>query len=258
MHGRTIDLAISTQRLTKRYRTLVAVESLDLEVGRGEVFGFLGPNGAGKTTTIRMLTGLLLPSSGTATVAGFDVVEQPLEVKRRVGYMAENPFLYEKLTGREFLRFVADLHSVDPTASRERAQRLLALFELADKADASIDSYSRGMRQKLALSASLMHEPEILFLDEPTSGMDPRSARTVKDMLTGLARRGRTVLVSTHILEIAQHMCDRVGIIANGRLLATGTLDELRGGRDASLEDIVLELTGGPEAEELAAFLGDG
>jgi ABC-2 type transport system ATP-binding protein len=204
-------------------------------VSAGEVFGFLGPNGAGKTTTIRMLTGLVRPTSGSAVVAGFDVAREPQQVKRRVGYLAETPYLYGKLSGREFLAFMAGLYEVPPTLARQRSERLLSLFELADKADDLVDTYSHGMRQKLALAGAMLHEPPVLFLDEPTSGLDPRSARLVKDL-------------------------HRVGIIDHGHVVATGTLDELRhqAQREAySLEDIFLQLTGGAEERELAPYLRD-
>ena len=253
-------VAIETDALTKRFGSVEAVAGIHLRVRRGEVFGFLGPNGAGKSTTIRMLVGLIRPTSGRARVAGYDVVETPVEVKRRIGYLSENPYAYEKLTGREFLSFIGDLYGTDTTVAAERAARLFDLLELEDKQDELVEGYSRGMRQKLGLAAALLHEPEVLFLDEPTSGLDPRSARVVKDLLRELARRGRTIFFSTHVLEIAQNMCDRVGIIDRGRLVAVGTLDELRaaeGTTDASLEDIFLELTGGPEAVELAEFLGE-
>jgi ABC-2 type transport system ATP-binding protein len=252
------NAAISTRGLTKEFDGTAAVSALDLDVRRGEIFGFLGPNGAGKSTTIRMLTCLIRPTTGSARVAGFDVVEQAMDVKRRIGYLAENPYAYPKLTGNEFLTFIADLYGIDRTQAKDRGARLLDLLDLDKDAGRVIDGYSRGMQQKLGLAAALIHEPEILFLDEPTSGLDPRSARVVKDLLVGLARRGRTVFLSTHVLEVAQHMCHRVGIISGGRLVAHGTLDELRGpDADASLEDIFLEVTGGTEAEELAAYLGE-
>src|SRR6266480_5981382 len=174
---------IQAAGLTKHFGKLVAVHDLDLAVPSGEVFGFLGPNGAGKTTTIRMLTGLVRPSSGSAVVAGYDVAAEPREVKRRVGYLAETPYLYSKLSGREFLAFMGGLYEVPPALARSRAERLLSLFELADKADDLAESYSHGMRQKLALAGAMLHEPPVLFLDEPTSGLDPRSARLVKDLL---------------------------------------------------------------------------
>ena len=251
---------IQANGLTKRFGKLVAANGVTLDVGAGEVFGFLGPNGAGKTTTIRMLTGLVRPTSGSALVAGFDVVAEPTEVKRRVGYLAETPYLYPKLTGREFLHFMAGLYRVPKATAQQRATRLLNLFELADKADELVETYSHGMRQKLALAGALLHEPPVLFLDEPTSGLDPRSARLVKDLLVGLVRRGHTVFLSTHVLEIAEQLCHRVGIINQGQVIATGTLDELRqqAHQEAlSLEDVFLQLTGGTEERELAAYLRD-
>jgi ABC-2 type transport system ATP-binding protein len=244
--------------LTKHFGKLVAVRDLSFSVPAGEVFGFLGPNGAGKTTTIRMLTGLVRPTSGTACVAGFDVLREPLEVKRRVGYLAETPYLYPKLTGREFLQFMGGLYEVPASTTRQRAERLLGLFELVDKADQLVESYSHGMRQKLALAGAMLHEPQVLFLDEPTSGLDPRGARLIKDLLLGLVARGHTIFLSTHVLEIAEQLCHRVGIMQHGQLVATGTLDELRrqAQRDAgSLEDIFLQLTGGSEERELATYL---
>jgi ABC-2 type transport system ATP-binding protein len=251
---------IRASGLTKRFGKLVAVRDVSLEVGAGEVFGFLGPNGAGKTTTIRMLTGLVRPTDGTALVAGYDVMSEPKEVKRRVGYLAETPYLYAKLSGREFLAFMAGLYEVPPALARQRAQRLLSLFELTDKADDLVETYSHGMRQKLALAGALLHEPPVLFLDEPTSGLDPRSARRVKDLLVALVERGHTVFLSTHVLEIAEQLCHRVGIIDHGEVVATGTLDELRSQARTeaySLEDIFLQLTGGSEERELAAYLRD-
>ncbi|MBI2760341.1 MAG: ABC transporter ATP-binding protein [Chloroflexi bacterium] len=250
--------AIEVQGLGKRFGSFDAVRDLSFAVETGEIFGFLGPNGAGKTTTMRMLTCLLRPTSGGARVAGHDIVRGPLEVKRRIGYVADGPYLYPKLTGREFLEFIADLYRLDRRAAAHRGEELFSLFDLVDKAGDLVEGYSHGMRQKLALAAALLHDPEVLFLDEPTSGLDPRTARTVKDLLLGLSAKGCTVLFSTHVLEIAEQMCHRVGIIDHGSMIAIGTLDELRAqsqsGR-ASLEDIFLQLTGGPEAREIAAFL---
>ncbi len=249
---------IETHHLTKKYGNTVAVDDLSLTVRPGELFGFLGPNGAGKTTTIRMLTGLLRPTSGTAQVAGHDILTETLQVKASIGYLAENPFMYDKLTGREFLRFVAELYRVEEAGREQRINRLLELFELADKGDDLIGSYSHGMRQKMGLCSVLVHNPQILFLDEPTTGLDPRSARLVKDILRGLVERGVTVFMSSHILEIVQNMCDRVGIINKGKLIAVGNLEELRAQAQAegsSLEDIFLSLTGGAEYREVAAYL---
>jgi ABC-2 type transport system ATP-binding protein len=249
---------IETSGLTKNYGSHTAVKSLTLNVKAGEVFGFLGPNGAGKSTTIRMLCGLLNPTSGVARVAGFDISDEPVEVKKRIGYLAEEPFVYEKLTGREFLSFIGDLYGLDRASAQVEADRLFELFDLTDKVGEIAENYSHGMRQKLALSGTLIHDPEVLFLDEPTNGLDPRSARIVKELLMKLAERGRTVFLSTHILEIAEHMCDRVGIINEGELIAVGSLQELRRkakAGEASLEDIFLDLTGGPEIAELATYL---
>jgi ABC-2 type transport system ATP-binding protein len=257
----SLSPTIQANGLTKQFGKLQAVRDLTMQVGAGEVFGFLGPNGAGKTTTIRMLTGLVRPTSGSARVAGYDVAREPREVKRRVGYLAETPYLYGKLSGREFLAFMGGLYEVPPSLARQRSERLLSLFELADKADELVESYSHGMRQKLALAGALLHEPPVLFLDEPTSGLDPRSARLVKDLLVALVERGHTVFLSTHVLEIAEHLCHRVGIIDHGQLVATGTLDELRNQTQAqgsSLEDVFLQLTGGTEERELATYLRSG
>jgi ABC-2 type transport system ATP-binding protein len=254
------QLTVQTAALSKSFGKLAAVRDLSLEARAGEVFGFLGPNGAGKTTTIRMLTGLVRPSSGSALVAGYDVARRPIEVKRRVGYMAETPYLYPKLSGREQLAFMGGLYGVPAALARSRAERLLELFELGEKADDLVETYSHGMRQKLALAGALLHEPMVLFLDEPTSGLDPRSARLVKDLLVVLVERGQTVFLSTHVLEIAEHLCHRVGIIDRGALVATGTLEELRAqahSEASSLEDVFLQLTGGTEERELAAFLRD-
>ncbi len=249
---------IVIEGLTKRYGKLVAVDDLRLEVRAGELFGFLGPNGAGKSTTIRMLTGLLRPTSGTGRVAGSDIVSETIEVKRSIGYLAEQAFLYDKLTGREFLRFIAGLYRVPRDRQDARIDRLLALFDLNGKGDELIESYSKGMRQKIGIAGLLVHQPRVLFLDEPTNGLDPKSARLIKDVLRELCAQGSTVFMSTHILEIAEHMCDRVAIINQGRLAAQGTLAELRQNSQApgsSLEDIFLQLTGGAEVAEVAALL---
>lgn len=251
--------AIECIALTKRFGSLVAVDGLDLQVRQGELFGFLGPNGAGKTTTIKLLTGLLRPTSGEARVCGISVQERPQEVKRIIGYVPDNPFLYERLTGWEFLSFIADLYSV-PVRGREQAiEELLRRFGMLEKQDELIQGYSRGMRQKIALAGALLHEPRVILLDEPTVGLDPRSARLMKDILRDHCRRGGTVFISTHILDVAERMCDRFGIINRGKLIAVGTMDELQqmsAGGGSSLEDIFLQLTGelgelqGEEADE--------
>ena len=247
--------------LTKQYGTFHAVNHLTLSAGPGELFGFLGPNGAGKSTTMKMLAGLLLPTSGSARIAGYDILRDPINAKTHLGYMAEDVTLYEKLTGREFLSFIGDLYRVPAALQTQRIAQLLDWFDLADKANDLVETYSRGMRQKIALGAVLVHDPDVLILDEPTSGLDPRAARVVKDLLRDEVRRGKTVLMSTHILEVAEHMVDRVGIINGGTLVAVGTLAELRAharASDASLEDLFLTLTGGAEYRDFALAMGDG
>ena len=243
---------ITTTDLTKRFGKLTAVDGLTMQVEAGELFGFLGPNGAGKTTTINMLTGLIRPTSGTATICGYDIREQASQIKAITGLMPDTPHLYEALTGRQFVRLIADLYEIDPKHSERRMEELLDAFDLADTADALIKSYSYGMQKKILLTAVLVHEPRVLFLDEPTSGLDPKSARTAKGLLRACCDRGCTVFMTTHILEIAERECDRIGIINEGKLVAVGTMDALRQSRavaDQSLEDIFLELTENSESE---------
>jgi ABC-2 type transport system ATP-binding protein len=250
-------LAVEAQGLGRSFGRVVAVERIDLEIRRGEFFGLLGPNGAGKTTTLRMLCGLLPPSTGSARVAGVDVWREPMRARTRLGYLDEEPIVYPYLTGREFLELVADLYGVARGGQREgQIQRLFSLFEIGDKADELISSYSHGTRQKVGLASLLIHDPQVLFLDEPTNGLDPRATRRVKELLQELAERGRAVILSTHILEIAQALCHRVAIIHAGRVAAVGTLEELRAGAGAgadgaSLEDLFLQLTGGPEQRDV-------
>ncbi len=249
---------IETINLQKNYGEKTAVEDINFSVFSGEIFGFLGPNGAGKTTTIKMIVGLLQPTSGQVIVNGFDVQKQSLSAKASSGYVPDTPNLYPKLTGRELLRFVADLYGLDKTNADRRSEELLRLFDLTQAADDTIDSYSHGMQQKTALAAALVHDPKVLVLDEPTVGLDPKSARLIKDILRQLADRGAAIFLSTHILEIAERMCDRIGIINQGQLIAVGTMDELRnlGKGESSLEDIFLNLTGGAEFAEIAEVLG--
>jgi ABC-2 type transport system ATP-binding protein len=250
---------IICQGLTKSFGSLKAVNDLNLAVGAGELFGFLGPNGAGKTTSIKMMTGLLRPSAGTATIGGYDIQSEPLRAKSILGYIPDNPFLYEKLTGREFINFMADLYSVTTENRSRKIDDLLRLFELEEKGNELIQGYSRGMRQKIALAGALIHQPKVIFLDEPTVGLDPKSARLMKDILRKLCNEGTTVFVSTHILEIAERMCDRFAIINRGTIVAGGTMDELRlqaAGEHKTLEDIFLELTGGDEHRDLIHYLG--
>jgi ABC-2 type transport system ATP-binding protein len=248
---------IEMRQLVKRYGEKAAVDGVSLEVHGGEIFGFLGPNGAGKTTTIKVIVGLLQPTSGTVRVGGHDVQKEPLQAKASSGYVPDEPHLYPKLTGRELLRFVGDLYGVTGEQVERRIDELLRLFDLTPAADDTLDSYSHGMRQKTALAAALVHDPKVLVLDEPTVGLDPKSARLIKDLLRQMAERGAAVFLSTHILEIAENMCDRIGIINQGRLIASGTMAELRslGQGESSLEDIFLSLTGGAEYAEIAEVL---
>lgn len=251
---------IQTRNLIKKYGDKPAVNDVSFEVCGGEIFGFLGPNGAGKTTTIKMIAGLLQPTSGAVTVGGYDVQAQPQQAKAISGYVPDEPNLYPKLTGRELLRFVGDLYGLQREQVDRRIDELLRLFALVEAGDDTIDSYSHGMQQKTALAAALVHDPRVLVLDEPTVGLDPKSARLIKDLLRQMAGRGAAVFLSTHILEIAERMCDRIGIIHQGRLIAVGTMDELRaletaGGGQTSLEDIFLGLTGGAEYAEIAEVL---
>ena len=248
---------IETENLVKKFGDKSAVDEITFQVRGGEIFGFLGPNGAGKTTTIKMIVGLLKPTSGLVKVGGYDVVGQPIQAKAACGYVPDEPNLYGKLTGRELLRFVGDLYGLDRAQAARRSEELLRLFNLDDAADDTTDSYSHGMKQKTSLAAALVHDPRVLILDEPTVGLDPKSARLIKDILRQMADRGSAVMLSTHILEIAQNMCDRIGIINKGKLIAVGTMDELRrlGQGESSLEDIFLGLTGGAEDAEIAEVL---
>ena len=248
---------IELHDLCKNYGAKTAVDHVNLNAFCGEVFGFLGPNGAGKTTTIKMIVGLLQPTSGTVKVAGYDLREKPLQAKFCSGFVPDTPNLYSKLSARELLRFVGDLYCMDPELVEHRIEHLLSLFGLVEAGDALINSYSHGMQQKTSLAAALMHDPKVLVLDEPTVGLDPKSARLIKDVLRQFADRGSLVFVTTHILEIAERMCDRIGIINQGKLIAVGTLDELRalGRGETNLEDIFLSLTGGPEETEIDEVL---
>jgi ABC-2 type transport system ATP-binding protein len=249
------ELAVEARGLNRRFGSVLAVERVDLQIRRGEVFGLLGPNGAGKTTTLRMLCGLLPPSSGEARVAGVDVWREPLRARAQLGYLDEEPIVYPHLSGREFLELVADLYGISRGPQREaQIQRLFSVFEIGDKADELISGYSHGTKQKIGLSSLLIHDPQVFFLDEPTNGLDPRAARRVKELLQELAERGRAVILSTHILEIAQALCHRVAIMHRGRVVAVGSLEELRAGVGedrASLEDLFLQLTGGAEQRDV-------
>ena len=247
--------AVEARGLLKRYGVVLAVNDVSFRVEPGEIFGFLGANGAGKTTTLRMLCGLVRPTQGQALIDGFDLFAQPMEAKARLGYLDEEPFVHPHLTGPEFLDYVADLYRMPRGRERQqRMDRLLELFELSDRTGELIGTYSHGMRQKIGLASLLIREPSVLLLDEPTNGLDPRSARLVKDLLEELASRGTAVLLSTHILEVAQALCKRIAIMDHGVIVATGTMEELRaqaGSAQATLEDLFLRLTAGPESKAL-------
>lgn len=250
------NIAIEAKGLRKTYGQHEAVKNLNLEIPPGEIVGFLGPNGAGKTTALKMLTGLLKPTAGTAAIAGHDIQQDPIAAKAAFGYVPDTPNLYGKLNGWEFLRFMARLYRVPKDQAERRATELLKIFELSDAASDLIEGYSHGMQQKIALAGALIHDPKVLFLDEPTVGLDPRSARVIKNMLGQLRDRGTAVMFSTHILEIAERMCDRVIIINHGEVIASGTLAELRTRQgEGSLEDIFISLTGGAEYAEMAQVL---
>jgi ABC-2 type transport system ATP-binding protein len=247
---------IRLHSLTKRYGDFTAVDSLSLHVPRGELFGFLGPNGAGKTTTLRMIAGILRPTSGRIEIGGIDLLASPVEAKGKLGFIPDRPFIYEKLTGIEFLRFVAGLYGQEGDKVEHRARELLALFDLEQWRDELVESYSHGMRQKLIISSAFVHRPEVIVVDEPMVGLDPKAARILKDLFREYTRRGHTIIFSTHTLEVAESLCDRLAIIQGGRVRAAGTMAELRveqGGR--GLEEIFLRLTGESAARELVAVL---
>ncbi|SFB28728.1 ABC-2 type transport system ATP-binding protein [Lentibacillus halodurans] len=252
--------SIKLTNLTKSYRRQEAVKSLNLEVKKGELFGFLGPNGAGKTTTIKMLTGLLKPTSGSAEINGINIWQHPLKAKEKIAYVPDQPNLYPKLTGWDYLEFVASVFRIPKERFQTKANELLRVFSLTEQANDLIESYSHGMKQKIAICGALIHEPDVLFMDEPTVGLDPKSARSLKNLLRELCDRGMTVFLSTHILEIAEQMCDGVGIIFEGDIIALGTMDELKasgGHADQSLEDIFLELTGGEDQQAIISEISD-
>lgn len=231
--------------LTKDYKTTLAVNRLNLHVAKGEIFGFIGPNGAGKTTTIRMMGGIIEPTSGSIRINGIDVKKDPVSAKKIIGFVPDRPFLYEKLTGMEFLKFIADLYCIDPAVRPRRSEELLRQFGLWDWANEIIEAYSHGMKQRLIIAAALLHDPQVMIIDEPMVGLDPEAVRLVKDILKDLAAQNVTVFVSTHTLSLAEDLCDRIGVISKGTLLSQGTVAQLNLAAktgEARLEEVFLTL----------------
>jgi ABC-2 type transport system ATP-binding protein len=250
---------IQIKRLSKYFgkgNAVKAVDNLNLEVFEGETFGLLGPNGAGKTTTVRLLNCIIKPTAGTANVANFDIIRDAPNVKRVTGLLAESPGLYEKLSAFEFLEFMGALYDVPDSVLHTRINELLKLFSLFDRRDYLLEGFSRGMKQKVLLAAALIHDPPILFLDEPTSMLDPRAALMVKDLIKDLsAKAGRTIFICSHILPLVEELCERIGIINRGELIALGTIEELLSKTSTNnLEDAFIALTGGTEEKQLLAW----
>ncbi len=240
--------------LVKRYGAFTAVDGVSLEVPRGEIHGFLGPNGAGKTTTIRMIAGLLKPTAGSVVVNGHDLAREPERAKASLGFIPDRPFIYEKLTAGEFLRFHGGLYGMDGAGVPDRVKEMLELFELTRWEDELVESFSHGMKQRLVMCAAFLHRPDAVLVDEPMVGLDPRGARLIKDVFRRMSGRGVAILMSTHTLEVAQEMCDRISIILKGRIIARGTVEELRaqaGDPAGELTGVFLKLTGGSGLQEI-------
>ena len=249
---------IRLEALTKRYGAHEAVRNLSLHVPACELFGFLGPNGAGKTTTIKMIAGLLRPTSGRIEIAGHDLASHPVEAKGALGFIPDRPFLYEKLSALEFMRFVAGIYGFDVGALNGRIDELLTLVELHQVRSQLIESFSHGMKQRLGMASAFLHQPKVMVVDEPMVGLDPRGARLIKQVFRDYCDSGHSVFVSTHTLEVAQELCDRIGIILRGELVAIGTMDELKAKAETKgqdLEEIFLKLTGGEGFKESEAVL---
>ena len=249
---------IAIHDLVKNYGPFTAVDGVSLDVTPGEIHGFLGPNGAGKTTTLRMIAGLLKPSSGRILVNGHDLATEPEAAKMSLGFIPDRPFIYEKLTGGEFLRFHGGLYGLEDPGLGERVHEMLELFELGRWEHELVESYSHGMKQRLVMCAAFLHRPRAVVVDEPMVGLDPRGARLIKDVFRRMSQHGVAILMSTHTLEVAQEMCDRISIILKGRIIARGTVDELRemaGGGDPNLTVVFLKLTGGSALQEIDEVL---
>ena len=237
---------IRLENLTKKYGEFTAVSNLSLSIPKGEIFGFIGPNGAGKTTTIKMMGGIMDPTSGSIDICGISMKDEPEKAKRNIGFIPDRPYLYEKLTGNEFLRFIGNLYDVDDRSFAARAEEKLNMFSLLAWADELIESYSHGMKQRLVMAAALLHDPEVIIVDEPMVGLDPVAVRMVKDLFKHLSGQGLTIFMSTHTLKVAEDVCDRIGIIHKGVVIATGTTDDLKKKSllaDADLEDAFIKLT---------------
>ena len=237
---------IELKNLTKKYVDFPAVDHLNLLIQKGEIFGFIGPNGAGKTTTIKMIGGVLEPTSGSVTIAGINMKDHPEKAKSKIGFIPDRPYLYEKLTGMEFLKFVADLYGVNSDIFLKKARQHLKMFSLLDWSNELIESYSHGMKQRLIMAAALLHDPEVIIVDEPMVGLDPVAIMMVKALFKNLAKQGVTIFMSTHTLKIAEDICDRIGVIHKGHLIATGTTEDLQREAqviNADLEQVFLSLT---------------
>lgn len=248
---------IQLDHLTKRFGDFTAVDDLCLDIAEGEIFGFLGPNGAGKTTTIRMMMGLLTPTTGRIVLGGHDLAVEPLAAKAISAFVPDRPYVYDKLTGREFLTFVGGLYHVPEAKRQEKIEDALTFFSLTDWGDELVENYSHGMKQRLVVASALLHDPQILVVDEPMVGMDPIGARLFKSLLRSLSFTGKTIFMSTHSLEVAEELCDRIGIILGGKLIALGTIDELQqhAGTEDRLEDIFLKLTAAPDMLDIIEAL---
>ncbi len=249
---------LEVRDLTKYYGEFLAVNSISFEASDGEIFGLLGPNGSGKSTTMRMILGLLKPTAGEIIANGIDVIRERERAKKIMGYVPDDPVLPERLTAWEFVNYIADLRDIKRGEEREkRIDELFDLLDLSDARDDLIESFSRGMRKKLGIIAAILHKPKILVVDELFTGIDPKGATTVKTILKGMAEQGATIIMSTHILEIAEKLCNRIAIIKTGEIIASGTMDELRSTSDenATLEELFLELTGGPDIQKIIDFL---
>ena len=251
-------LAVKLAGVSKRYSDVTAVDHLDLDVNRGEILGLLGPNGSGKTTTLKMILGLVKADSGSVNVLGVNVADNPLEVKRLLGYVPESPRVYEFLTGIEFLDFAGDIYGMKLEEKKKRIDEFLKALSLEGREGDMISSYSEGMKQKIIIISAIMHKPELLVMDEPITSLDPKSAKIVKDLLRQLTSQGVTTILSTHVLEIAQAMCDRIAIMQEGKILALGTMNELRRTArmpESGLEDIFLKLTGTGDVKPIVEAL---